>query len=59
VLEKRYGISDCCDKEETIKWEIKKELLDIQLITDPDYECYTKTTCCTPTVSTNTISCNS
>lgn len=59
VLEKRYGISDCCDKEETIKWEIKKELLDIQLITDPDYECYTVTTCCTPTISTNTTSCNS
>ena len=39
--------------------EIKKELLDIQLITDPDYECYTVTTCCTPTISTNTTSCNS
>jgi hypothetical protein len=38
VLEKRYGITNCCP-EEIDKWILKKELIDLQALKDPDYSC--------------------
>ena len=38
VLEKRYGITNCCPEEDQ-KWIVKKELIDLQALKDPDYEC--------------------
>jgi hypothetical protein len=38
VLEKRYGITNCCP-EEVHKWMVKKELIDLQALKDPDYKC--------------------
>jgi len=50
VLEKRYGISNCCPDEDN-KWLIKKELIDLQAAVDPDYTCSPVQTCCTATPS--------
>lgn len=38
VLEKRYGISNCCPDEDE-KWLMKKELIDLQSLKDPNYKC--------------------
>ena len=38
VLSKRYGINTCCP-EDLIKWEIKKEMLDLESLIDLNYEC--------------------
>lgn len=38
VLEKRYGITNCCPDEDE-KWLLKKELIDLQAIRDPNYKC--------------------
>jgi hypothetical protein len=38
VLEKRYGITNCCPDEDD-KWLIKKELIDLQALKDPNYDC--------------------
>tara|TARA_R100001443_G_scaffold51239_3_gene63237 strand:- start:667 stop:2841 length:2175 start_codon:yes stop_codon:yes gene_type:complete len=38
VLELRYGISNCCPEEDE-KWLIKKELIELQALTDPNYKC--------------------
>ena len=38
VLELRYGISNCCP-EENDKWLIKKQIIDLQALKDPDYIC--------------------
>ena len=38
ALELRYGISNCCPEEDE-KWLIKKELIELQALTDPDYPC--------------------
>ena len=46
VLKGRYGISNCCD-EPTDKWLIKKELIDLAALVDPDYVC-TITSCGCP-----------
>lgn len=35
VIKKRYGIDFCCEND-TDKWDIKKELLDLAAITDPN-----------------------
>lgn len=56
VLELRYGISNCCPEEDE-KWLIKKELIELQALTDPDYKCDVSTDCCNHT-STD-CSCNS
>ena len=56
VLELRYGISDCCP-EENEKWLIKKELIELQALTDPNYTCDPLTDCCGQRVSS--CSCNS
>ena len=38
VLEKRYGITNCCPDEDD-KWLIEKELIDMQALKDPNYNC--------------------
>lgn len=47
VLKGRYGISNCCD-EPTDKWLIKKELIDLAALVDPDYICTGSTCGCPP-----------
>ena len=66
VLYLRYGISDCCP-DENDKWLIKKELIDMDALRDPNYECTVVPSCCpstpscgsTPCGCTSTIPCNS
>ena len=38
VLEKRYGITNCCPDEDD-KWLVQKELIDLQALKDPNYNC--------------------
>ena len=38
VLEKRYGITNCCPDDDE-KWLILKELIDLQALKDPNYIC--------------------
>lgn len=45
VMQKRYGISDCCP-DENLRWLIKKELIDLDALVDPDYICSASVTCC-------------
>ena len=45
VLEQRYGISNCCPDEDN-KWLIKKELIDLAGLIDPDYICVPIRSCC-------------
>jgi hypothetical protein len=49
VIKKRYGIDFCCEND-TDKWDIKKELLDLAAITDPNI--------CETICPTNTVECN-
>lgn len=59
VLEKRYGISNCCpDTDMGERWLVKKELADLQGALDPNYICTPSTSCCnnTPTCG---CGCNS
>jgi hypothetical protein len=56
VLELRYGISNCCPEEDE-KWLIKKELIELQALTDPNYKCDPLTDCCGN--PTSQCSCNS
>jgi len=61
VLYLRYGISDCCP-EDTDKWLIKKELIDMDALRDPNWVC-TISTCGCPPASCNctplSTTCNS
>lgn len=43
---KRYGITPCCDDEDTNKWLIDKELLDLKALYDPSLCVSTITRCC-------------
>lgn len=45
VLQKRYGISNCCPDEDD-KWLIKKELIDLDGMRDPNYTCTSPSSCC-------------
>tara|TARA_Y100000592_G_scaffold66138_1_gene102833 strand:+ start:3270 stop:5774 length:2505 start_codon:yes stop_codon:yes gene_type:complete len=56
ALELRYGISNCCPEEDE-KWLIKKELIELQALTDPDYICDIINDCCNTTDGSS--SCNS
>ena len=47
VLEKRYGISNCCP-EELMKWEIRHEMLMLDVLVNPDYVCSTGSACNCP-----------
>jgi hypothetical protein len=66
VLYLRYGITDCCP-DENDKWLIKKELIDLDALRDPNYECTAVSSCCpstpscgsTPCGCTSSIPCNS
>lgn len=54
VLEKRYGISNCCP-EELMKWEIKHEMLMLDVLINPDYNCTSTTTCDCPVLGGMTV----
>lgn len=59
VLEKRYGITNCCpDTDLGQRWIVKKELADLQGAVDPNYICTPAASCCnnTPTCG---CGCNS
>jgi hypothetical protein len=58
VMEKRYGISNCCP-DELMKWEIKKEILDLEVLVNPDYVCQPDNSCCTPVPNVYRGTCNS
>ena len=45
VLEQRYGISNCCPEDDS-KWLIKKELIDLAGLVDPNYICESIQSCC-------------
>ena len=48
VMRLRYGISNCCPDEDD-KWLIKKELIDLAALVDPDYICTPVQSCgCAP-----------
>jgi hypothetical protein len=57
VLYLRYGISDCCP-EDTDKWLIKKELVDMDALKDPNYACTVINPCCPSTPSCGYAPCN-
>ena len=38
ALEKRYGITNCCPEEDD-RWLVQKELIDLQALKDPNYNC--------------------
>lgn len=59
VLNLRYGISNCCPEDDD-KWLLKKQIIDLQALVDPDYVC-TPTSCgCSPaSCGCGTNSCNS
>ena len=56
VMRLRYGISNCCPEDDE-KWLIKKELIDLAALVDPDYICKPVQTCCNNT-STCGCGCN-
>lgn len=58
VLEERYGISNCCP-EELMKWEIKHEMLMLDSLVNPDYDCQPPIDCGCPQPTTCGCSCNS
>jgi hypothetical protein len=57
VLYLRYGITDCCP-DENDKWVIKKELIDMDALRDPNYECTVVNSCCPSTPSCGYSPCN-
>ena len=56
VLYLRYGISNCCP-EDTNKWLIKKELIDMDALRDPNYECTAVNPCCPTATCSGTCNC--
>lgn len=57
VMRLRYGISNCCPEDEE-KWLVKKELIDLAALRDPDYICKPVTTCCGEPIQTCGCGCN-
>ena len=48
VMRLRYGMSNCCPEDDE-KWLIKKELIDLAALVDPDYICSPVQSCgCAP-----------
>lgn len=47
VLQLRYGISNCCPEDDE-NMIIKKEVIDLQALNDPDYSCALSSSCCAP-----------
>jgi hypothetical protein len=59
VLELRYGISNCCPEEDEY-WLVKKELIDIAALYNPDYVCAPANSCgCGQPNNCGCNSCNS
>jgi len=59
VLERRYGISNCCP-DELMKWEIRKEMLELDVLINPDYTCLPAPDCgCCNPVQLTARSCGS
>lgn len=44
VMRDAYGIDPCCGDDD-IKWQIKKELIQLKAITDPNYNCSVTASC--------------
>lgn len=55
ALEKRYGITNCCPEDDD-KWLVKKELIDLQALKDPNYNC--KECACSCNSGNTCSSCN-
>jgi hypothetical protein len=59
VLERRYGITNCCpDTDLGQRWIVKKELADLQGARDQNYICTPVQTCCNSTPTCG-CGCNS
>jgi hypothetical protein len=58
VIRLRYGISNCCPEDDE-KWLIKKELIDLDALRDPDYICKPTTSCCNQPITECGCGCNS
>jgi hypothetical protein len=56
VLEKRYGITNCCPDDDE-KWLLKKELIDLQALKDPNYKCPECPCSCSSGKSYSTCNC--
>lgn len=56
MLVQRYGIDPCC-AEDDIRWEIKKELIALKAIEDPDYTCQLLTDCGCTTAAAGLTPC--
>ena len=56
VMRLRYGLTNCCPEDDE-KWLIKKELIDLDALSDPDYICKPVTSCCNQPI--NDCGCNS
>ena len=54
VLEARYGITNCCPEADQEDWLVKKQLIDLDALRNPDYNCTPVSSCCNRPVS----SCN-
>ena len=55
VMRLRYGLTNCCPEDDE-KWLIKKELIDLDALRDPDYICRPVTSCCNQPI--NDCGCN-
>jgi hypothetical protein len=59
VMTLRYGITNCCPEEDD-KWLVKKQIIDLQALRDPDYTCTAVTCGCPPaSCGCGANSCNS
>jgi len=47
VLQQRYGISNCCSEDDE-NLILKKEVIDLQSLHDPNFNCTEPLSCCTP-----------
>ena len=44
VVSMLYGVTTCCG-EDSYRWEIRKELIELKAIDDPNYTCQLTGTC--------------
>ena len=56
VLEKRYGITNCCP-DEYDRWLVQKELIDLQALKDPNYNCPSCPCSCNSGKTCSTCNC--
>jgi hypothetical protein len=57
MISVRYGVSSCCEVDVN-KWDIKKQIVDFELITIPKEEVYTPRTCYCYTIIVTTGTAN-